>query len=139
MTKSNVLTRRLAVLVLALAAVFGAAAPASAAPASEVAPLQLLSYISNETGISIGVSKDNVAGNYQALLPAHRRTDGSPLYWSRALSFYVGAGSCVQLWYYQAGSWKFSRTWAGAREVFVGQSIAGESVARWALRSHHAC
>ncbi|MDR6593405.1 hypothetical protein ACFFSW_35135 [Saccharothrix longispora] len=123
MKKRNVLARRPAVLFLpVIAAISPAAAPANAAlstPAVEaggpvpaasagaaVAPLQPSNYIGNETSIGIGVSKDYVAGAYQAVLPAHWRTDGSPLYWSRVLSFYVGAGAhCVGAWFYEAGAW----------------------------------
>ncbi|MGI5499711.1 hypothetical protein [Lentzea sp. CA-135723] len=133
MKRVTVLTGVLATL---LAAGVAGAAPAVAAP--EITPLQVTSYISNQTNISVGVSKDNVAGPYQALLPANRRTDGSPLYWSRAVSFYVGAGSCVDAWGYHGGAWRFQRTVAGAEE-FAIKPLPGESVARWELRNHRRC
>ncbi|MER5265026.1 hypothetical protein ABTZ99_23405 [Actinosynnema sp. NPDC002837] len=154
MRKTNILARGLAVLFLSVVAAISLVAPASAAPTADavdaggpvpaagstVAPLQLISYISNETSISIGVSKDNVAGSYQALLPAHRRTDGSPLYWSRALSFYVGAGGyCADAWFYDAGAWHPYVTVKGPLEYFVPQTVIGESVARWAVRNHRRC
>jgi hypothetical protein len=158
MRKMNVLARRLVMLFLPVVAAVSLAAPASAASStptrwvtvgadgsvsvadtgSPVAPLQLRSYISNENASGLGVSKDYVDGPYQAILPGNRRTDGTPLYWSRAVSFYVGVGYCADAWFYQGG-WKFTRTWAGPVEVLTPQTIPGEAVARWAIRNIRIC
>ena len=150
MSKMNVLARRLVTLLLPVVAAISSAAPASAASstptrwpavvaegqaADGVTPLQLRSYISNETANPIGVSKDYVTGHYQALLLGHRRTDGTPLYWSRAVSFYVGPGYCVDAYYYQSGAWRYYLTVVGMQEYAVPQTIPGEAVARWALRN----
>ncbi|OXM60824.1 hypothetical protein CF165_40800 [Amycolatopsis vastitatis] len=146
-------------LMLPVVAAIAAAVPASAAagPAtrwltvnadhsvsaadtgSAVTPLALTSYISNENTIGIGVSRDNVAGGYQAILPAHRRTDGSPLYWSRAVSFYIGAGGCADAKYFASGAWRPAGSFRGPVEVLTDQTIPGESVARWAVSNHRAC
>lgn len=154
MRKINILTRGLVMLVLPALAAIAAAVPASAAssPATRwltvnadhsvsaadtgpsVTPLALTSYISNETNIGTGVSQDDTAGAYQAILAPHRRTDDSPLYWSRAVSFYIGTGACGEAWFYQSGAWRYAGTFTGPVEVFTDQTISGESVARWAVR-----
>ncbi|MFE2758215.1 hypothetical protein ACFXGA_40080 [Actinosynnema sp. NPDC059335] len=155
MRKINVLARRLVLLFLPVVAATSLAVPANAEPGAParwlavaadgtasiadagpaVAPLALTSYISNETANGIGVSRDDVAGNYQAILAGHRRTDDAPLNWSRAMSFYVGPGYCVDAWFYWNGAWRFGVSAPGAREYLVDQTIEGQSVARWALRN----
>lgn len=158
MRTTKVLARRLVMLFLPVVAAISLVAPASAESntstrwltvgtdgsvsaadtGSPVTPLALTSYISNENATGIGVSKDNVAGNYQAILPGHRRTDGTPLYWSRALSFYIGVGYCADA-YYWAGAWRFGAAFRGPLEVFTDQTIPGETVARWAVRYIRRC
>ncbi|MFJ7046804.1 hypothetical protein ACIQVC_25895 [Streptomyces sp. NPDC101112] len=105
-----------------------------------VAPLAVTSYISNENNIGIGVSKNNTPEPYQAILPGHRRTDGSPLYWDHAHSFYIGPGYCAQAWYWQNNAWRLDprNTLRGPVEAQI-VPISGESVARWAVRYVRAC
>lgn len=132
--------RRLAALVVPIVAAISLGAPASA-----TAVMAPVSYISNETGIGIGV-KNNTNANplYDAILPAHRRTDGSPLGWSQATAFYIGPGYCAVYRYWQNGAWRPSNGLpanagtTGVR-VWVDQSIAGETTARWAVQSIRAC
>jgi hypothetical protein len=154
MRKLNVLARRLVLLFLPVVAAISLAAPVNAASStpvvradgavsaadtgSPVAPLQLRSYISNENASGLGVSRDYVDSLYQAILPGHRRTDGDPHYWTRAVSFYVGPGYCADAWAFE-GLWLFTRTWRGPVKVFTPQTIAGESVARWAIRNIRKC
>jgi hypothetical protein len=139
--------RRLAALVLPIVAAISLGAPASATP-SATAVMAPVSYISNETGIGIGVKNNtNQSPIYDAILPAHRRTDGSPLGWSQATAFYIGPGYCAVYRYWQNGAWRPANGYAanapGAAgvglRVWVAQSIAGETTARWAVQSIRAC
>jgi hypothetical protein len=144
--------RGLAVLALSIAAVISLGVPvaASAAPStgskvvvwgeidtgtrSSAAQLAPVSYISNQTGIGIGVAYAwRGQGVYDAILPGGRRTDGDPLYWNQAEVFYIGAGYCVDGYQYWGG-WRYYATARGPITVRVAQHIDGETTARWSLR-----
>jgi hypothetical protein len=157
----NHLRKRLAVLALPVVAAMSLGVPATAAPSTDtrvvvaeasdtgstadarsaVTPQALVSYISNENNIGIGVSRIDRGQNYDAILQPHRRTDGPPLNWDRAQAFYIGAGYCADAWYYQGG-WKPSPTAQNVRGPVVvrtQQSISGEATARWAVRDVERC
>ncbi|MFE0254672.1 hypothetical protein [Streptomyces sp. NPDC059010] len=157
--------KRFAVLALPVVAAMSLGASANAAPSTQASPgaetqwtvqgpdntvsgpgtaspdaaLALVSYVSNETGIGIGVlNVINGSESYDAILPGHRRTD-TYFGWDRAQGFYVGAGSCVDGYFWNGSRWVFHSTARGPVRVRTDQSIPGQSVARWAVRSHRAC
>ncbi|MDG5808954.1 hypothetical protein P9869_41330 [Streptomyces ossamyceticus] len=152
------LGKRLAVLASPVVAAMALSVPASAAPATStqvlvagagdtasasgaaVSPQAVTSYISNENDIGIGVSRNNTSPLYEAILPGHRRTDGSPLRWDHAYSFYIGPGYCADAWYWQNNGWRFDprNTVKGSKEAQI-VAIPGETVARWAVRNVRAC
>ncbi|GAA3802218.1 hypothetical protein GCM10023083_41620 [Streptomyces phyllanthi] len=127
------------VQVQVLVAGAGGTASASGAGAA-VSPQAVTSYISNENDIGIGVSQNNTPPLYEAILPGHRRTDGSPLGWNHAYSFYIGPGYCADAWYWQNNGWRFDprNTVKGSKEAQI-VAIPGEAVARWAVRNVRAC
>jgi hypothetical protein len=153
--------RRPALLVLSLIAALSLGVSANAAPntggrsvvaeaggdavspsgaGSPAAPLALVSYISNENDIGIGVQRVYTGPGYSAILAGHRRTDGAPLNWDRAESYYIGPGYCADADYWRAGAWHRSRTGdRGPVTVRVQQAITGESVARWAVKNVRSC
>ncbi|MFF3713970.1 hypothetical protein [Streptomyces phaeochromogenes] len=152
------LGKRLATLALPVVAAMALGFPASAAPntttqvlvaeagdtssasGAAVSPQALTSYISNENDIGIGVSQNNTPPLYEAILPGHRRTDGSPLGWDHAYSFYIGPGYCADAWYWQNNGWRFDprNTVKGSKEAQI-VAIPGEAVARWAVRNVRVC
>ncbi|MFC4464634.1 hypothetical protein ACFPH6_08705 [Streptomyces xiangluensis] len=158
----NHLRKRLAVLALPVIAAMSLGVPASAAPntdtrvvvaeasdtgsasdaRSAVTPQALVSYISNENSIGIGVTRIDRGQNYDAILQPHRRTDQSPLNWDRAQAFYIGAGYCADAWFFQGSGWHPSPTAQDVRGpavVRTQQSIPGQAVARWAVRDVKGC
>jgi hypothetical protein len=93
------------VLVLSVAVAGSVSVPASAAPdtgrtisavgaSSSATAQRLISYISNENLIGIGVSNDyDGFEDYDAILPSRQRTD-SYFRWEIAEAYYVGHGYC---------------------------------------------
>jgi hypothetical protein len=101
---------------------------------SSTARLAPVSYISNQTGVGIGVAYAwRGQGVYDAILPGGHRTDRDPLYWNQAEVFYIGAGYCVDGYQYWDG-WRYYATARGPITVRVAQYIDGETTARWSLR-----
>jgi hypothetical protein len=131
--------RGLALLVVSVAAVSSVSVPASAEPNTDkttsVAAQRLISYISNENNIGIGVSNDyDGFENYDAVLPARQRTDGY-FGWEIAEAYYVGPGYCADSYYLNASwKWDFYATTHGPATIALPQFIAGQDVARWAVR-----
>lgn len=146
--------KRLATLVFPAIAVMSMNIPANAAPNAETRTVVLGSdgtvsasaayycppnpppagYISNETGIGTGVI--NICnGNelYDAILPAHQRTD-TYFGWGTAHGFYVGPGGCVQSWRWTGTAWQHVGTHSNNVRVTIENDPA-QSFDRWALRS----
>lgn len=137
--------RGLAVLVLSVAAASSVSVPAGAAPnigetsavgaGSSATAQRLISYISNENLIGIGVSNDyDGFENYDAVLPSRQRTDGY-FGWEIAEAYYVGPGYCADSYYLNAEwKWDFYATTHGPATIALPQFIRGQDVARWAVR-----
>jgi hypothetical protein len=138
--------RGLAVLAVSVVAASLVNAPASAEPntgvttsavgaGSSAAAQRLISYISNENNIGIGVSNDyDGFEDYDAILPARQRTDGY-FGWEIAEAYYVGLGYCADSYYLNANwKWVFYATTHGPATIALPQFIVGQDVARWAVR-----
>jgi hypothetical protein len=146
--------KRFAILALPVIAVMSMSIPANAAQNAEMRTVVLGSdgtvsasaayycppdppwagYISNETGIGTGVI--NICnGNelYDAILPAHRRTD-TYFGWGTAQGFYVGPGGCVQSWHWNGSEWRYVWTHSNNERVTLGDD-RNQSFDRWALRN----
>lgn len=113
----------------------GAGDRGSASHADSPGTMAVRSYIYNGSGyLSFGViyarDGDYKYPKYDAVLPPVRRTDGSPLYWDRAEGFYVGAGYCAWLSYWNGSRWVDNGT-VGSGQWWPDQTITGQSIARW--------
>lgn len=127
---------RFAVLALAVVTAISLGAPASGDSQS---PEQqaVRSYIYNDIDSPGGIGVINVwdgnytYGQYDAILPRNQRTDGYPLYWTQAEGFYIGAGYCGRLWYWDGNRWLEvpATYWPGQHRV--SQSQPGQAVARY--------
>jgi len=126
----------LAALALSLTAATVVSVPAASASPSAAAQ-RLISYISNENNLGIGVVNDyDGFEDYDAVLPARQRTD-SYFGWEIAEAFYVGPGHCADAYYLNANwDWTFYATAHGPTTFALPQFIAGQDVARWAIRDH---
>ena len=113
--------KSLAALALPVVAAMSLGVPANAAPSNDPQLLTpgagdtgsdsragspgttaLVSYIYNGTSVPLGViyARDGnyKYGNYDEILPAYSRTDGSPLYWNQVDGVYIGPGYCAEMY-----------------------------------------
>ena len=134
---------RLAVLALAVVTAVSLSVPASGSSQS-VAPA-VDSYLYNDRhNPGVGVihvwDGDYTYGQYDAVLPPDRRTDGTPLHWTQVEGFYIGAGYCGRLWIFNS----ISNNWREDPRVYwpgqhhLEQIVLGEPIARYWLHVYHA-
>ncbi|MEV0162507.1 hypothetical protein [Nonomuraea fuscirosea] len=129
--------RRPALMALPVVAALSAAIPAGAAPSSGATALRLESYVSNQSSIGLGVINkldgSYTHGNYDAILPAGRRTD-TYLGWNKADGFYSGAGYCSDVSYWNGSRWVLKGTWLPGLHRLTDD--IGQDIKRWEIRAY---
>jgi hypothetical protein len=134
---------KLAVLALPVVAAISLGAPAAATPSADSpsradssGTAAVISYISNQTTIGIGVMHVRDGrydmGAYDAILPSGQRTD-TYFGWVSGEGVYVGSGGCVKLRYWTGSGWAPGGTYYGPAQIWPDQHLE-DPIARWEVR-----